>query len=330
MTIVRLSNGTEFCSKSEAAILDEALAANIFIPFSCRTGRCGACKAKLLRGQTAILMPETGISEDEKQKGFILTCCRSAESEVDLDAPEILDCEIPTASALPCKVANILRPAHDIIRVWLRFPPTTDFKFLPGQYVDIKLPDGTKRSYSISNNDFQEKHIEIQIKRINHGKMSKYWFDQAAIGDLLYLNGPLGTFFLRPARGLDLVFLATGTGIAPVKAIVGSISKLGEDQGPRSVSIFWGNNYDEGFYLDRSEFPISSRIFKVHSRPSAKWDCEIGYVQNAFLSLHPDISNTTVYACGSSSMIKSAKTLLLDAGLPEIRFLSDAFVDSGT
>jgi CDP-4-dehydro-6-deoxyglucose reductase len=274
-------------------------------------------------------MEEAGISEDEKRQGIILTCCRSAESVVDLDTPEVLDYQIPTTSALPCKIANISRPASDIIRVWLRFPPTVDFKFLPGQYVDIKLSDGTKRSYSISSDDFSERQIEIQIKKVNNGKMSHYWFSQAKIGDLLYLNGPLGTFFLRPSKNIDLVFLATGTGIAPVKSIVDSITKLGEGQRPRSVSIFWGNNYNEGFYLDRTVFPASAKIFMVHSRPNVGWEDQIGYVQNAWLAMKPDISNTTVYACGSSSMIKSAKALLLNAGLPEIRFLSDAFVESG-
>ena len=158
--------------------------------------------------------------------------------------------------------------------------------------------------------------------------MSDYWFKQAKANDLLRFNGPLGTFFLRNLDKLHLVFLATGTGIAPVKAILETLTNIAPEQAPQSVTTFWGGRKLEDIYYDPQTIMAGHRFVPVLSRPGPGWAGVSGYVQNALLATQPDLSCTAVYACGSDAMIRSAKASLLAAGLPDNRFFSDAFVPS--
>lgn len=159
--------------------------------------------------------------------------------------------------------------------------------------------------------------------------MTDYWFNHAKPNDLLRLNGPLGTFFLRECVNTDVFFLATGTGIAPVKAMLESLMLAPEEKQPKSITVLWGGRKAEDFYMDIAAIPGKHRYIPVISRPTEGWSGAQGYVQDILLSTAPDLSKATVYACGSDSMIHSAKEVLSNAGLPLARFYSDAFVSSG-
>ena len=158
--------------------------------------------------------------------------------------------------------------------------------------------------------------------------MSDYWFNRARTDDLLRLRGPLGTFVLRDVGGLDLVLLATGTGIAPLKAILESLPSLGPAQAPRSVTVLWGGRVPADLYLDISAMPGAHRFVPVLSRAGADWPGARGHVQDVLRGLQPELGNAAVYACGSDAMIRSARDALTGAGLPDRRFHSDAFVCS--
>ncbi|MEO0003149.1 MAG: hypothetical protein RLZZ22_841 [Pseudomonadota bacterium] len=160
--------------------------------------------------------------------------------------------------------------------------------------------------------------------------MSEYWFQQAKVNDLLRLNGPLGTFFLRQVAGLDLVFLATGTGIAPVKSMLESMSALSANQQPRSVTVYSGGRKPQDLYCDVSAFSGSARYIPVLSQADETWSGARGHVQQQLLKDMPNLSQAVVYACGSDAMIHGAKTLFDSAGLPTHRFHSDAFVCSAS
>jgi CDP-4-dehydro-6-deoxyglucose reductase len=159
--------------------------------------------------------------------------------------------------------------------------------------------------------------------------MSDYWFNHAKTNDLLRLKGPLGTFFLRGCANTDVYFLATGTGIAPVKAILESLMQMCEEQRPQSITVLWGGRQPEDLYIDIAIIPGNHRYIPVISRPHESWTGAKGYVQDILLSVAPDLSNAAVYACGSDNMIQDAKELLSNAGFPLTRFYSDAFVRSG-
>ena len=235
---------------------------------------------------------------------------------------------MPPTKTLPCRISSIDQLANDVVRVVLRLPPTADFSSIPGQYIDVIGPGGVRRSYSMANANTADKTLELHIRAVDGGVMSDYWFKQAKVNDLLRFNGPLGTFFLRSLKQIHLVFLATGTGIAPVKAMLESLTHIAPEQAPQSVTVFWGGRTPKDFYFDPQAIPAGHRFVPVLSRAAEGWTGLSGYVQNALLATKPDLARTVVYACGSNAMIRSAKSSLLAAGLPDIRFFADAFVPS--
>jgi len=327
---IDLSNGRQFTADPSVTLLDAASSSGIALPYSCRTGRCSSCKALVKCGQTRPLTNETGLSPQEIEAGWILTCVRTAETDVTLDIEDLGGIQLPQPKTLPCRIAQLERLAPDILRVKLRLPPASTLSFIPGQYIDVIGINGTRRSYSLANSSFSEKLLELHIRAVKDGAMSDYWFNQAKPNDLLRLNGPLGTFFLRECANTDVFFLATGTGIAPVKAMLESLMHVPEELQPQSITVLWGGRAPEDFYIDIAVIPGKHRFIPVVSRPSEGWTGAKGYVQDILLSIAPDLSKTAVYACGSDEMIRSAKQALSNAGLPLLRFYSDAFVSSGS
>ena len=329
MAIIHLTSGREFAAESGVSLLDAASAAGIALPYSCRTGRCSTCKALVQRGQTRPLTDETGLSPVEIEAGWILTCVRTAETNVELDIEDLAGITLPQPRTLPCRIAELEKLAPDVLRVNLRLPPTSNFSFIPGQYIDVIGTNGTRRSYSLANASYSEKMLELHIRAVNGGSMSDYWFNHAKANDLLRLNGPLGTFFLRELKNTDIFFLATGTGIAPVKAMLESLMYVPEYLQPQSITVLWGGRKTEDFYIDIAAIPGMHRYIPVISRSHQGWTGAEGYVQDILLSTAPDLSKAAVYACGSDAMIHAARKLLSNAGLPVARFYSDAFVSSG-
>ena len=328
MPLVQLSNGRKFAATKGESLFDAALSAGIMLPHSCKTGRCSTCKSKVLLGETTALQTETGLTDSEKAEGWILSCVRSAQTDVTLEVEDLGNVDLPPIKTLPCRISSIDRLATDVIRVTLRLPPTADFRSIPGQYIDVIGPGGVRRSYSLANANTADKTLELHIRAVDGGVMSDYWFKQAKPNDLLRFNGPLGTFFLRGLDQLHLVFLATGTGIAPVKAMLESLTHIAAEQAPQSVTVFWGGRTAGDLYFDPQAIPAGHRFVPVLSRAGAGWAGVSGYVQNALLATLPDLAHTAVYACGSDAMIRSAKASLLAEGLPDNRFFADAFVPS--
>lgn len=329
MHTITLSNGKFFFAEAGESILDAAARQSISLCYSCNNGRCGSCKGKLLSGTTSCISPEIGLTDKEKKDGYILNCMRIAESDVILDAEEIGPVELPEAKITPCRIDTIKPLASNTLEVTLRLPPANNFHFIPGQYIDVMGVNGLCRSYSIANSQNKSNKITLHIRAVKHGIMSNYWFNQAKSNDLLRFNGPLGTFFLRDTANIDLIFLATGTGIAPVKSILESLAENPTDQCPRSITVFWGGRVLEDLYFNIANIPLKLKFIPVLSRANADWSGYHGYVQQALLDTFTDLKNAAVYACGSDIMIRSAKETLTSAGLPDNRFYSDAFVCSG-
>lgn len=332
MPIVQTSSGKSFSAADGETLLDAALRAQVTLAYSCRTGRCSSCKSQVTSGTTQALHDELGLSPAEREAGWILTCVRSAASDVCLDIEDLGDVQLAAAKTLPCRIQSLEHVAPYVLKVELRLPPNSVFNYLPGQYIDVIGSGGIRRSYSIANAPSAEKHLELHIKQVPAGAMSDYWFGQAKVNDLLRLNGPLGTFFLRDIEGKDLVFLATGTGMAPVKAMLeGLAQSINSSRGtPRSISVFWGARVPQDLYWEPALPPLGLAYSPVLSRADESWAGARGYVQQALLSPPRDWSRTVVYACGSDLMIQDARRQLLAAGLGERQFHADAFVCSAS
>ena len=325
MTEIKTTTGLAFNALPDKSIVDAAIASGVFFPYSCKTGRCKTCKCKVTAGETALLADELGLTEAEKADGWILGCVRKPISDLTISAPGVSKFEMPQAKMLPCRISALEPLSADVIKVTLRLPPNSQLQYHAGQYIDVIKGD-IRRSYSVANPYTKDGQIELHIKHFNDGKMSEYWFEQAKVNDLLRLNGPLGTFFLRDYSGKDLIFLATGTGFAPVKAILESLSQANPAELPRSIKVYWGGRTLSDLYAVAPDIGFPYMFKRVLSK-AADGDAH-GYVQNACLGDVVDFHDTQVFACGSGAMIGDARSLLIKAGLEEAEFYSDAFVCS--
>jgi len=327
LNAIKTLTGLAFNSIADKSIVDAAIASGIFFPYSCKTGRCKTCKCKVVAGETALLADELGLTEAEKVDGWILGCVRKPMSELTISAPGVSKFEMPQAKMHPCRISSLEPLSTDVIKVTLRLPPNNQLQYYAGQYIDVIKGD-IRRSYSVANAHTKDGQIELHIKRFNGGKMSEYWFEQAKVNDLLRLNGPLGTFFLRDYSGKDLIFLATGTGFAPVKAILEGLSQAKSEDLPRSIRVYWGGRKASDLYSLTPDIGFPYIFKRVLSR-GADGDAQ-GYVQNVCLSDVADFQNAQVFACGANAMIEDARSLLVKAGLQEAEFYSDAFVCSAS
>jgi CDP-4-dehydro-6-deoxyglucose reductase len=327
MPEVKLTSGRCFECTQGVAILEAATREKIVLPYSCKTGRCSTCKCKVISGETKALFAELGLADSEKAEGWILSCAHTVTSDVVLEAEDLTGMIIPPAKTQVCRISALEKLAPDVIKVVLRLPPSVRFNFIPGQYIDVIGPGGVRRSYSLANAPKTDNTLELHVRAVESGVMSRYWFNEAAVNDLLRLHGPQGTFFMRNLAQRELIFLATGTGIAPVKAMLEALPDLSEEQAPQSVTVFWGARHTHDLYFDLSVLPGRHRCIPVLSRAKV-WQGERGYIQDVLLRYKSDLSNCSVYACGSDAMIHSAKAALTLAGLPSYHFHSDAFVCS--
>lgn len=330
MNRVFITSGRSFDAFDHETILEAASRQGLSLPHSCLTGRCNTCKSRIHSGVTSPLHPETGLSELEIADGWILNCVRTVKSDIILDVDELVGISLPSVKTLPCRISCLEYISSDIVLVKLRLPHTSDFNFIPGQYIDVIGPNGLRRSYSLANSCLNPKLLELHIRFVKNGAMSEYWFKQARVNDLLRIKGPQGTFFLRNIANKDLVFLATGTGLAPVKSILDSLSFISDYPGPRSITVFWGGRTSADFYFDVPSISGGFKFVPVISGSDTNWKGARGYVQNQLLVMSADLTQSVVYACGSENMIRSAKELLIQSGLPAGQFYSDAFVCSSS
>ncbi|NML14870.1 FAD-binding oxidoreductase [Azohydromonas caseinilytica] len=324
---VTLANLRQFTARRGQALLDAALEQGLVLEHGCRTGRCGGCKAQVRSGDTAALREEVSLPPAQAAQGWILTCAREAVTDVALDIEDLGALAGIEVKTVPCRIDALQPLAPDVMRIELRLPPNAAFRFLPGQYIDVSGPGGLRRSYSIASDSAQPGRLTLHVRAVPGGAMSRYWFHEAKPNDLLRLRGPLGSFFVRECAGQDLVFLATGTGIAPVLSMLAGVRRLDAAQRPRSLALYWGGRLAQDLYLDIAALAPEVRFVPVLSRQE-RWDGARGHVQDVFLAAGPDLARSAVYACGSAAMTAAARDTLLAAGLAPGRFHADAFVSS--
>lgn len=327
--IIRTVLDKLFTQADGQTLLDAGINAGVVFPYGCKNGRCSTCKCKVLSGNTKVMLDELGLTAEEKAQGFILSCVRSATTDLLLDIQDLGDVAMPEIKTLPARINSLEKLTPDVLRVKLRLPPAAEFNYLSGQYIEVIGDGGVRRSYSIANAPSQDKQIELHIRSFKGGVMSDYWFNRAKNNDLVRINGPLGSFFTRSLSGLNLVFFATGTGIAPVKAMLEKLAATPISDRPMSVTVYWGCREPRDLYVDPSVWYPNLSYVPVLSRAPSGWAGAVGYIQNVFLNKSQLLDSTVIYACGSDAMIQNSKIKLIQAGLSENRFFSDAFVPSG-
>lgn len=317
-------SGIKFASDDGVSILQSALNHGVCISHSCTLGNCNECEVRLLSGAVKTL---AGEPIDTSLSDRVLTCVSVAVGDCEIEAEYFPELSKIKRSVVAAKVDNITFPVPDIAVIQFRLPPNVVFDYLPGQYLEL-LFDGVRRSYSIANSKISTSGIELHIRRVAGGTMSEHVFTQFQKNTLVRFSGPVGTFFLRQSRN-DLIFLATGTGFAPIKAMV---EELISSQDPRKIFIYWGGRFREDIYSELPGLWSSQHdhvtFCPILSRENPGWKGRVGYVQHSVLADFKSFAGKDVYACGSELMINDARDALVAAGLDRKHFYSDAFVAS--
>jgi CDP-4-dehydro-6-deoxyglucose reductase len=311
-------------------ILDGALRNGLALPHSCRNGVCGTCKAKLVEGSVDYgPRPTAGLSDEEKAQGFALMCQSKPLT------PVTVECTVIEAAAgfplrkLATRVQQLERLAPDVMRLRLKLPQNQQLAFLPGQYISVILPGNIKRSLSLANPPHENEALELHLRNYG-GPFSQHVFGKLKETDLLRVEGPQGTFFVRSESDKPIVFVASGTGFAPIKAMVEHQLRQGIR---RPMSLYWGARRPVDLYLN----PLVEGWVKEHglryipvvSDATAEdaWTGRTGFVHRAVMEDFPDLSGHQVYACGAPIVVDSArKDLTAHCQLPAADFFADMFV----
>jgi CDP-4-dehydro-6-deoxyglucose reductase len=323
--LISTVEGKEFDAENNQTILEAALGCGLFFEYSCKTGQCGVCKVTLLKGKVTETQAQLALTDIDASQSKILTCCCAPMTDILIDSTDLKALHGIEIKTLPARVNRVSYTNENILEVSLRLPSTANFDFVEGQYIDVIL-NTVRRSYSIASTSI-DNQISLIIKRFKNGQMSDYWFNKVQLNDLLRIEGPKGTFFLREADR-PLVFLATGTGIAPIKSMLNRLESDLNYVQSHPITVYWGNRECSEFTWCADFTKLKVDFHHVLSRPNDDWFGYVGYIQELALSHHKNLSEVAVYACGSNAMIQTSRPLFIEAGLPESAFYSDAFVQS--
>lgn len=328
--ITVLPSQTQFTAHENETILAAALRNSINLPHSCQGGVCGSCVAKRVSGsiQQSGEYDDYVLTAEEMAAGNILLCCSQARDDVQIEMPSYAGVKAIPIRTLPARVGNVVIRG-DVAILTVALPKAPAFKFHAGQYMEILLPNGS-RSYSIANPPAQNTALEFHVRQRENGLFSTLLFSGSLkSGAIIRLRGPLGSFYLNDeSEDKPLIFLATGTGFAPVKAMLHHIAHT---QAHRSIHVYHGGRVTADLYDEVALRGIltnlpNARYTPVLSRPDDTWTGATGYITEHVLRDYADLSAHEVYACGLPDMIHSSKiALTTQAKLPENAFYSDAF-----
>jgi CDP-4-dehydro-6-deoxyglucose reductase len=318
-------SGHQYHADATTTLLEAALAAGFTLPYGCRNGACGSCKGKVLAGEIDHGKAQQNVlTIDERANGMALFCCATPRSDLVLECREVGNANDIPVRILPCRVQKIERVAEDVIILSLKLPTNERLQFLPGQYIEFLLKDGKRRAFSIANAPHSDDFVTVHIRRVDGGAFTAHVFETMKEKEILRFNGPLGSFYLREESNKPIIFVAGGTGFAPIKSIIEHALHHGEK---RQMHFYWGAQNRAGLYLPElpASWPIDYVPVLSHASAADQWHGRTGFVHQAALADHPDLSEFQVYACGSPGMIDATRLDFIAAGLPEQEFFSDAF-----
>jgi CDP-4-dehydro-6-deoxyglucose reductase len=332
------ASGKQFTVQKDETLLEAALQQGITLPYGCKNGACGSCKGKILEGQVEHGQHSaTALSSADEASGSTLFCCAHPKSDLLIEAREVQGASDIAIRKVPCRVNSIFRPSEDVAILKLQLPATERFQFLAGQYLEFLLTDGQRRAYSIANAPDQDGPLELHLRHLPGGLFTDFVFGSKEPAlkekDILRFEGPLGSFFLREDSKKPIIFVAAGTGFAPIKSIVEQmqIKKI-----QRPIHLYWGGRRPSDLYLDTlcqywaKEIPDFTYIPVIsNALPEDQWAGRDGFVHQAVIADHADLAGFQVYACGAPVMVNAAREdFSSQCHLPAEEFYVDSFTSA--
>lgn len=340
-TITIQPSGRDFSVESGETILAAGIRAGIGLPYGCKDGACGSCKCKKLGGQVTHGPHQAkALSDEEEAAGYVLTCCATPASDVVLESRQVTLADALPVRKMPVRVAALEPLSHDVMRVVLQLPANDGLQYHAGQYIEFLLPGGARRAYSMATAPHRLLQtppgggnpvpmVELHIRHMPGGQFTDRVFGSMKEKEIQRVEGPFGSFHLRDSSEKPMVLLASGTGFAPIKALIEHLQYRGIT---RAATLYWGGRRPADLYLDswvRDQLAAmpSLRYVPVVSDalPEDGWSGRTGFVHRAVLDDIPDLRGHQVYACGAPIVVESARRDYAAAGLPDDEFFADAF-----
>lgn len=325
-------SGRQFEVAVGETILAAGIRQGVNLPYGCQDGACGSCKCLRLSGAVQMGPHQSqALSDSDRARELILTCCTQVHSDVVLQTRQVTAAGAWPVRKIPVRVATLERLAPDVIRLQLQLPASEHFQYFAGQYVEFLLKDGARRSYSMANAPhLSAQGLELHIRHMPGGLFTDQLFGSMKERDILRIEGPFGSFRLREDRTAPIILLASGTGFAPVKAM---LEHMLHTRNQRPVTLYWGVRRPHDLYLDAWVQDALTRLPGLRYLPVVsdawtedEWTGRSGWVHQAVLQDHPDLSGFEVYASGAPVMVEAAQRDFAQAGLPDDAFFADAFL----
>jgi CDP-4-dehydro-6-deoxyglucose reductase len=330
--ITLMPSGSRAVAEDGESILQAALAVEFRFPHGCGNGQCGGCKARLLQGEIDYLndyRPDL-LSRREREQGMIVSCMASPRSEVCIEVQEAVDKPLIERRIYEAKLVEKNRLSEDVLQLVLTLPQEDQAMYYPGQYLSVLLDDGDRRAFSMASSPANRSGIELHIRHRPTGRLTPRLFNDIQVGDALRIEFPLGDFMLDDKSERPLLLIAGGTGFAPIKSMIESMSdQLLEDR--RQVHLFWGAENGSLLYMDASargwseQYPCFEYT-PVISGADEHWFGERGLVHKAVVARYPDLSSFDIYLAGPQAMVAAAEKTFPAFGADPTRCFSDAFI----
>jgi len=318
------------CAEGES-LLDAAQRAGFEMPYSCKKGICGSCRGGIVDGRVDCTGAHEGLSEVDRAKGMVLYCRAKPQSDLVIAPVSISKADPSARRTVKAKVFRISQPAPDVTQLQLRFPAGVKVKFRAGQYLQVVFGENERRSFSMANPPSSSDGALLHIRNVEGGSFSGNVLPTLKPGDVLNVELPYGDFYLREDSEKPIIFVASGTGFAPIHSIVEyALSRNVQ----RPMYLYWGARRAADLYaldvpkkwLERS---AGFRFIPVLSAPEQEdgWTGRTGFVHQAVMDDHPTLENMQVYACGAPAMTSAAREDFTSLrALPSDEFFCDAFV----
>lgn len=323
-------SGHELEVEDDESVLDAALRQGFALPYGCRNGGCGSCMGKLLRGEVDYGPKRPrALSEEDEAAGKALFCQAFPVTDLEIEVPEIGAAKDIVVKTLPARVVEMTRLNHDVMELRLKLPAIERLQFLAGQYIDILLKDGRRRSFSLANPPHRDDTLELHVRHVPEGFFTGQVFTTMKPKALVRIEGPLGTFFLREDSTRPILMMAGGTGFAPLQGMLEHAFTEGIE---RPIHLFWGSRLREDLYRDArvqqwcaEHSNLSYTAVLSEAGDEEEWGGERGWVHDAVLRAYPDLSGFDVYMSGPPPMIDAAKSAFAAHGLPDDQLFFDSF-----
>jgi CDP-4-dehydro-6-deoxyglucose reductase len=319
-------SGHAFEVQEGESVLTAALRQDLVLPYGCRNGACGSCKGRIVEGRVDYgVYQKKALTDEEKAQGKALFCQARPLTHLVVEARTIGAAKDIPVRVLPCRVQKLERLADDVMVIHLKLPANERLQFLAGQYIEFLLKDGSRRSFSMGNAPHDDELIQLHVRHVAGGQFTDHVFTRMKERDILRFEGPLGTFFLREDSQKPIVFVASGTGFAPIKSVIEHALRKNI---ARPMVLYWGGRRPKDLYMDAlaRQWPIKYVPVISEPLPEDQWTGRTGFVHRAVMQDFPDLSAHQVYACGVPVMVDAARRdFTQQCKLPEDEFHADSF-----